>query len=137
MGSSSLLQGIFPTQGSNPGLLHCRRILYQLSHRGAHLRSTLLLKVSICLTSPPDSVTLPFLSSCCCCLVGMLCPTLCNPMDCSSPGASVHEISQARILEWVAVSFSYSLFINFKISFLSYMPCLDIPSLPQNYKNKF
>ena len=32
MGSSSLLQGIFPTQGSNPGLLHCRKILYQLSY---------------------------------------------------------------------------------------------------------
>ena len=31
MGSLSLLQGIFPTQGSNPGLPHCRRILYQLS----------------------------------------------------------------------------------------------------------
>ena len=35
VGSLSLLQGIFPTQGSNPGLLHCRRILYQLSHKGS------------------------------------------------------------------------------------------------------
>ena len=35
MGSLSLLQGIFPTQGSNPGLLHCRWILYQLSHEGS------------------------------------------------------------------------------------------------------
>ena len=34
VGSHSLLQGIFPTQGSNPGLPHCRRILYQLSHHG-------------------------------------------------------------------------------------------------------
>ena len=33
VGSLSLLQGIFPTQGSNPGLPHCRQILYQLSHR--------------------------------------------------------------------------------------------------------
>ena len=32
--------------------------------------------------------------------------TLCNPMDCSPPGPSVHGISQARILEWVAISFS-------------------------------
>ena len=32
--SLSLLQGIFPTQGSNPGLPHCRWILYQLSHKG-------------------------------------------------------------------------------------------------------
>ena len=33
VGSLSFLQGIFPTQGLNPGLLHCRRILYQLSHK--------------------------------------------------------------------------------------------------------
>ena len=33
--SLSLLQGIFPTQGSNPDLLHCRWILYQLSHKGS------------------------------------------------------------------------------------------------------
>ena len=32
--------------------------------------------------------------------------TLCNPMDCSLPGSFVYEISQARILEWVAISFS-------------------------------
>ena len=37
--SLSLLQGIFPTQGSNPGLLHCRWILYQLSHQGSPLTS--------------------------------------------------------------------------------------------------
>ena len=35
VGSLSLLQGIFPTQGSNPGLLHCRQIFYQLSHKGS------------------------------------------------------------------------------------------------------
>ena len=35
MGSLSLLQAIFPTQGLNPGLLHCRQILYQLSHKGS------------------------------------------------------------------------------------------------------
>ena len=35
VGSLSLLQGIFPAQGSNPGLLHCRQVLYQLSHREA------------------------------------------------------------------------------------------------------
>ena len=34
------------------------------------------------------------------------CLTLCNPMDCSLPGSSVHGIFQARILEWVAISFS-------------------------------
>ena len=35
VGSLSLLQGIFPTQGSNPGLPHCGQILYQLSHQGS------------------------------------------------------------------------------------------------------
>ena len=35
VGSHSLLQGIFPTQGLNPGLPHCRQILYQLSHKGS------------------------------------------------------------------------------------------------------
>ena len=34
------------------------------------------------------------------------CPTLCNTMDCSLPGSSVHGISQARILKWVAFPFS-------------------------------
>ena len=34
------------------------------------------------------------------------CPTLCDPMDCSPPGSSIHGILQARILEWVAISFS-------------------------------
>ena len=35
VGTLSLLQRIFPTQGSNPGLLHCRQILYQPSHKGS------------------------------------------------------------------------------------------------------
>ena len=34
------------------------------------------------------------------------CPTLCDAMDCSLPGSSVHGISQARVLEWVAIAFS-------------------------------
>ena len=39
-------------------------------------------------------------------LVAQLCPTLCDPMGYSSPGSSVHEILQARILEWVVISSS-------------------------------
>ena len=35
VGSLSFLQGAFPTQGSNPGLSHCRQFLYQLSHKGS------------------------------------------------------------------------------------------------------
>ena len=38
--------------------------------------------------------------------VAQSCPTLCDPMDCSPPGSSVHGIHQARILEWIAISFS-------------------------------
>ena len=41
--------------------------------------------------------------------VAQLCPTLWGPMDCSPPGSSVHEISQAGILEWVAISYSREL----------------------------
>ena len=59
VGSLSLLQGIFPTKGLNPGLSHCRRILYQLSHQ---LRS-----------------------------VTQSCPTLCDPMNRSTPGLPVHH----------------------------------------------
>ena len=45
VGFLSLLQGIFPTQGLNPGLPHCRRILYQVSYQGSHhlLRSVIFL----------------------------------------------------------------------------------------------
>ena len=38
--------------------------------------------------------------------VTQLCPTLCDPVDCSLPGSSIHRILQARILEWVSISFS-------------------------------
>ena len=41
-----------------------------------------------------------------CVLLAQLCPTLCDPMDCSPPGSSVHGISEARILECVAIAFS-------------------------------
>ena len=38
--------------------------------------------------------------------VAQSCPTLCDPVDCSRPGSSAHGILQARILEWVTISFS-------------------------------
>ena len=41
-------------------------------------------------------------------LAAQSCPTLCNPMDCSLPVPSVHEILQTRILAWVAIPFSRS-----------------------------
>ena len=80
MASHSLLQGIFSTQWLNSGLWHCRRILY-LSHKG----SPRILEWVV--------------------LVAQSCLTLCNPMDCSPTGSSVHGILQARILEWTATPF--------------------------------
>ena len=44
--------------------------------------------------------------TCACVLRPQLCPTLCNPIDCSPPGSTVHGIFQARILEWIAISYS-------------------------------
>ena len=58
VGSRSLLQGIFPTQGSNPGLAHCRRIPYWLSHQGNPHRC-----VSLFLASQFCSIDLCFCAS--------------------------------------------------------------------------
>ena len=57
------------------------------------------------LLSPPHHYNV-CVSVCVCVLVAELCPTLCDPMDCSLPGSPVHGILQARKLEWVANSFS-------------------------------
>ena len=59
----------------DPGLLHCRQILYQLNHKGN-----------------PNTQSHVWL--------------FCDPVDYSPPGSSLHGISQTRILEWVASSFS-------------------------------
>ena len=45
-----------------------------------------------------------------CVLIAQSCLTLCNPTDCDPPGSSVHEILQARILDWVAIPFSKVLY---------------------------
>ena len=55
--------------------------------------------------SSNGSLVIP-LSLGCCYLVAKSRATLCHSMDCGPPGSSVHGISQARILEWVAISFS-------------------------------
>ena len=47
------------------------------------------------------------------------CPTLCDPIDSSPPGSSVHGILQARILEWVAISFSLKRSLVFPILLFS------------------
>ena len=55
------------------------------------------------------------------------CPTLCDPMDCSLPGFSVHGILQARTLEWVAISFSSAWKWKVKVNSLSRVWLLATP----------
>ena len=52
-----------------------------------------------------DVVSVSFLMSYGACSVAQPCPTLCDAMDCSPPGSSVHGVSEARMLEWVAISY--------------------------------
>ena len=58
-------------------------------------------------------------------LVTQSCPTLCNPMDCSLPGSSVHGILQTRILEWVTMPFSRGIFLTQELN-LSLPHCRQI-----------
>ena len=51
-------------------------------------------------------------------LIAQLYLTLCDPIDCSPPGSSVYGIFQARILEWVALSFSRVHFMQFRVKSL-------------------
>ena len=75
MGCHALLQGIFPTEGSNPGLLHCRHILYHLSYQGS------LGKIS----AVAAAAAVKSLQSCL---------TLCDPIDGSPPGSPIPGILQ-------------------------------------------
>ena len=76
----------FPHQGLTPNLLDWKADHQPLGHRKVPAQSELHMKVKA--------------------LGAQSCPTLCNPMDCSPPGSSVHGILQARILEWGAIPFS-------------------------------
>ena len=100
-GCHFLLQGIFPTQGSNPGLLHCRQMLYWLSYKGSP---------NIYTAKSPQS-----------------CPTLCDPIEGSPPGSPVHGILQARRLEWVAISSSNAWKWKVKVKSPSRVPLLATP----------
>ena len=79
MGSYALLQGIFPTQGSNPGLPHCRQILYWLSHQG----SLRILGVGSLSLGEGNGTLLQF--SC-----------LESPMDGGAWWAAVHGVAKSR-----------------------------------------
>ena len=97
----SLACGIFPEQRSNPCFLHSSGGILTTDHQG-----------SPCLFDSSSwtsrSTNFNSLSSAAAAAAKLLqsCPTLCDPMDCSPPGPSVHGIFQARVLEWVAIAFS-------------------------------
>ena len=99
VGCHSLLQGIFPTQGSNPGLLHRSQILYHLSHQGSpiHPKPIIMQVANLGFKTKAAAAAAKSLQSC---------STLCDPIDGSPPGSPVPGILQARTLEWVAISFS-------------------------------
>ena len=91
VGCHALFQGIFPTQGSNPGLSHCRQILYHLSHQGSPpqlLGSPYLpqLEKALVQQGRPSTAKNKYIN---CCSVAHSCPTLCDLMDCSTPGFPV------------------------------------------------
>ena len=60
----------------------------------------------------------------CVCSVAQLCPSLCDPMDCSLPGSFVHIISHARILKQVAISFSTGSSLPRDQTCVSYVSCI-------------
>ena len=60
----------------------------------------------------------------CVCLAAQSCLCLCDPMDYSPPGSSVHGILQARILEWIAISFSRGSSRLRDQTHMSYVSCL-------------
>ena len=96
------------------GALPSRGLVFQLVchfHRywAYSSKSTVWPKMESCFQDGACSVCclLWFLLFLCCCAKSFqLCLTLCNSMDCSPPGSSAHGILQARILEWVVISFS-------------------------------
>ena len=120
--------GDLPNPGIDPGLLYCRRILYQLSHQGSpRILEWVVYPFSSRSSQPRNQTGVS-------CIAGRFftnwairkaqyilwtslwkkneseiaqsCPTLCDPIDCSLPGSSIQGIFQARVLEWVAISFS-------------------------------
>ena len=77
-------------------LMYVLANLYSLNYGGVFLVAGFYLKYLLSISK----------NCVCVCSVSQLCPTLCEPMGYSPPGSSVHGILQARILEWVAISYS-------------------------------
>ena len=85
-----MFAGLVPSEGSE-GRIHSRSLSLACGGASCFFVFTCLLSV------PAAAAAAKSLQSC---------PTLCDPMDCSLPGPSVHGIFQARVLEWVAIAFS-------------------------------
>ena len=73
----------------------------------------------------------------CVCVSHLVMSTLCDPMDCNPPGSSVHGILQARLLEWVAISFSnvytYILFLKFPSHLSHHRALSKVPVLYRRF----
>ena len=76
-------------------------------------------------TLNPQQWTATLIILCMCALVIQLCLTLCNPLDCSLSASSVHEIFQAKILEWVAIFLPQGIFPTQRLNpyFLYLLQC--------------
>ena len=96
-GAFPVSRGIFPTRGWNPGLPHCRRILYHLSHEGS--TSLYICTYIYVLLRKRKKYTRTLVETASLVSATQLCLTLCDPMDCSLPGSSVHGIL-ARQAYW-------------------------------------
>ena len=146
VGCHALLQGIFPTQESNQGLLHFRQILYQLSCQGSPeiticgLRRTGVWILILCndfsfLNLSGSSISSYVIEAEIAVPIALpppeatttaatakslqSCLTLCDPIDVSPPGSPAPGILQARALEWVAISFSNAWKWKVKVKSLS------------------
>ena len=69
------------------------------------------------------------------CVCTQFCLTLCDPMDCSPPGFSVHGILQGRILEWVTISNSKKLFVSCSV-FVTTCTVARQASLPMEFSRQ-
>ena len=93
------LKSLLQHHGSKASILWCSAFFtVQLSHPYMTTGKTIALTRRTCV-GKVMSLLFHMLSR----LITQSCPTLCNPMDCSPPGSSVHGILQARVLEWGAM----------------------------------
>ena len=82
-------------------------ICYKLCSNQTELLEQISIKGIMLFKALPSSNRMVYACYCAVlCSVAQLCPTLCDCIDCSPPDSSIHEISQARILELVAISYS-------------------------------